>query len=401
MGRGHNQAAKDATQVRPKGARRIAAEAFDHFPFGILVAAEDGTIVAANDRAAEMLDLVEGEPMPRCCEVLGCGRKDSPLEGICMTRLAQERGAPLPEVRTDLPHGRRVTALWVTAAPAGSRVVFNLRPGDRRDRRRRTEPHWIAGPHLRIVTLGRTRIESREGPIGGSWLKQRPGELLKFLVTERHRVAHAEEIAHTLWPHAGPAALGNVRHFVHALRDRLEPQREKGSPSSFILARGGGYTLNIAQVSVDADKFEAQVRAATAAIGDGDPARAAEHAERALDLYHGDYLDDEPYAEWAFLERERLRHLVGTALRMLAHIRSGQEDIEGAVSALRRLADLDVFDLDVQRDLIRLCLRTGHRSEAMRRYETLRQRMVREFGEVPDFELADLVQHRVERHRAS
>jgi hypothetical protein len=37
----------------------------------------------------------------------------------------------------------------------------------------------------------------------------------------------------------------------------------------------------------------------------------------------------------------------------------------------------------------------------MRRYETLRQRMVREFGEVPDFELADLVQHRVERHRAS
>jgi len=400
VARGQSHAAKRSDEAYATDARTAAPEVFHHFPFGILVAAADGSLIAANPRAEQMLGPADDIRFRRCCDLLGCGREDSPLEGMCITRLAQEKGVPIPEIRVDLQLGHRVSAVWVTAAAAGDHVIFNLRPGQRGDRRRRTEPHWMSGPHLRIVTLGRTRIESREGAIGGKWLKQRPGQLLKFLITERHRVAHAEEVAHALWPHAGPAALGSVRHFVHALRDKLEPQREKGAPSSFILARGGGYTLNVAHVSVDADEFEAQVRAATAAISEGDPARAAQHAERGLELYNGDYLDDEPYAEWAFLERERLRHLAGTALRMLAHIRSANEDVEGAVSALRRLADLDAFDLDVQRELIRLCLRTGHRSEAMRRYTTLRQRMVREFGEVPDFALSDLVQHGSERQQA-
>jgi DNA-binding SARP family transcriptional activator len=383
-----------------------AAEVLDDFPFGILVASQDGTILAANRRAIEMLGPVHGPPSTaerRCCELLGCGRPDGPLDGICVTGLARETDTPIPEIRMDLPNPRGVGAVWVTAARAGSYVIFNLRPGDPRDRRSRTNPHWIAGPHLRIFTLGHTRVESREGPIEGKWLKQRPGQLLKFLVTERHRAVHAEEIAHALWPHSGPEAVGSVRQFVHAARERLEPQREKGTPSSFILAPGGGYRLNTATVSVDADQFEAHVTAAHAALRDGDPDRGAGHAALALELYHGDYLHDEPYAEWAFVERERLRQLAGSALRMLGEIRLEQGNVDGAASALRRLAELDPFDLEVQRELIRLCLRTGHRGEALRRYATLRQRMLREFGDGPDFKLVDLVEGRAAagRRRAS
>jgi DNA-binding SARP family transcriptional activator len=334
-----------------------------------------------------------------CCELFGCGLPDGPFNGVCLSELAQQTGVPTPEVRTDLPHASLVSAVWVTAAPSGDHVIFNLRPGDHGDRRSRTEPHWMTGPHLRVFTLGRTRVESREGPIEGKWLKQRPGELLKFLITKRGRAVHAEEIADALWPHAGPGAVGGVRHFVYCAREKLEPRREKGTQSSFILAPGGGYMLNAANVSVDADEFEAQIAAAHAAIADGDTVRAAGHAERALELYNGDYLEDDPYAEWAFLERERLRHLVSIALRLLARIYLGNDDMEGAVSALRRLAVIDSFDLDVQRELIRLCVRTGHRSEAKRRYATLRQRMLREFGELPDFELADLAQNQATAKR--
>jgi DNA-binding SARP family transcriptional activator len=378
------------------------AEILDHFPFGILVASRDGKILSANRRATEMLGPV-GAPAAldghTCCELFGCGLPEGPLNAGCVTELAQQTGAATPEVRTDLPGSSLVSAVWVTAAPSGDHVIFNLRPGDHGDRRSRTEPHWMTGPHLRVVTLGRTRLESREGPIEGKWLKQRPGELLKFLVTKRGRAVHAEEIADALWPNAGLAAVGGVRHFVFSAREKLEPRRKKGTQSSFILAPGGGYMLNAANVSVDADEFEAQIAAAHAAIADGDTERAAGHAERALDLYHGDYLEDDPYAEWAFLERERLRHLASIAHRLLARIRLAGDDIEGAVLALRRLAVIDPFDLDVQRELIRLCLRTGHRSEAKRRYATLRQRMLREFGELPDFELVDLVQHQVAAKR--
>ena len=58
--------------------------------------------------------------------------------------------------------------------------------------------------------------------------------------------------------------------------------------------------------------------------------------------------------------------------------------------ALRRLADSQPFDSDVQRELIVLHIKRGRRTEAMRRYSELRKRLQREFGEEPDFQLADL-----------
>jgi hypothetical protein len=44
----------------------------------------------------------------------------------------------------------------------------------------------------------------------------------------------------------------------------------------------------------------------------------------------------------------------------------------------------------VHRDLIALHIKRGRRTEAMRRYSELRKRLHREFGEEPDFQLADL-----------
>ena len=37
-------------------------------------------------------------------------------------------------------------------------------------------------------------------------------------------------------------------------------------------------------------------------------------------MYRGDFLADEPYAEWALHERDRLRDLAAGALRTLAEI---------------------------------------------------------------------------------
>ena len=56
----------------------------------------------------------------------------------------------------------------------------------------------------------------------------------------------------------------------------------------------------------------------------------------------------------------------------------------------RRLAAMEPFDLDVQRDFIEICMRRGRRSEAMRRYAIVRKRVKREFGQDPDFTLGDL-----------
>ena len=51
---------------------------------------------------------------------------------------------------------------------------------------------------------------------------------------------------------------------------------------------------------------------------------------------------------------------------------------------------MEPYDSDVQRQYIELCLDRGRRTEAIRRYELFRRRLVREFGDEPDFKLDDL-----------
>src|SRR4051812_44598160 len=112
-------------------ADEIAAEVFDLFPYGIIVADDGGAVLAANDAARALLgDSELGVEQRTCCQLFGCG--EHPLEDVCLSALAVATGEPLPELRLDRdasPYG----ALWVTAAPLGdqsSRVVFHVRPGD-------------------------------------------------------------------------------------------------------------------------------------------------------------------------------------------------------------------------------------------------------------------------------
>jgi DNA-binding SARP family transcriptional activator len=389
-----NDPRKNTPRPVPPRDAQVPAQVFDGFPYGILVVDRHGAVVASNPAAAEILGDgagLDGRPT-RSCDILGCHRP-GPLEDVCLTEMAAEQGRALPEIRLDLPTGSNAPAAWVTAAPLNSdsgHVVIELRPGDPRDRRRRTQPHWTMGAQLRIFTFGGTRVESSEGPIGGRWLEQRPGQLLKYLLAERHRVVRREEIAETIWPGADRRILGSVRHFVHALRARLEPERPNRQPSSFILNVQGGYAIDRRHVYVDADDFEDQVRAGLDHLAAGRVMLARERLERALALYTGDFLADEPYADWAMVQRDALRRLAADALRALASIARRAGDLDDAAGHLERLGDLEPFDIDLHREIIGLCLERGRRSEALRRFAALRVRILRTFGEDIGFSLSDL-----------
>lgn len=369
----------------------LATQVVRHFPHGLLVVDRDGAVVAANAEARILLgrqpdgDLGEAT----CCELFGCGREGL-LADLCITEIAMECGEQLPEMRVDLPGER--SAVWITAARLGShdRVVLEVRRGDPRDRRRRTEPHWSGSAELRIAALGRTRVESREGPIGGAWLEQRAGQLLKFLVCERHRAVPGDAIAAALWPRAGRRGIGSVRQSVHELRSRLEPARPPRAPSSFVVSRQGGYAFDRTRVRIDVDEFERHIEAGLAADSAGDHAFALKELREGLALYEGDLFAEDPYADWAALERDRVRDLAVSALRVSGErsLREGQLGV--AALHFRRLAEIEPHDAATHRRLIEICLSEGRHSEAHRRYTALRARMMRDFGESLDFELRDL-----------
>jgi DNA-binding SARP family transcriptional activator len=366
---------------------------FEFFPGGIVVVDARGEVTGTNLGAKRLLRGLIDRPKLRCCDLFDCRRAGTPLADHCITELALGHAGPLPDVRIDLP-APGAGSVWVTAAPFGGTeqsVVFQVRPGVVGDRRRRTQPHWMGGPQLRVFTFGRTRVESGEGPLAGEWLGHRPGHVLKYLITHRERVVPSDELVEVFWPKAGPRGVTSVRQAVHTLRERLEPDRAKHAQSAFVAARSGGYELERSTMWIDADDFEMSVREGLKAILQGDLETGEAALTRATGLYRGEFLAEEAYVEWALAERDRLRDLAAQALRALAEVKETLGDLEGATEHLQRLAEVEQYDLEIQRDLIALLLRRGRHPDAARRHQLVRNRYRKAFGEDLPFGLADVV----------
>ncbi|MES1193585.1 MAG: BTAD domain-containing putative transcriptional regulator [Solirubrobacterales bacterium] len=373
----------------------LAARLVDHHPAAIVVQDAEGAVVAVNRAATRLLGdavpLRVGTPLG--CAILGCRAPGTRLEGLCVHELALRNDGPLPPLRVDLPPGAQldVASATLLALPEDQLVVTELRREiGHLARERPGSPSWSADPQLRLFALGRTCVLNGDEVLDGRWINNRSGQILKLLVAERHRSVFCDEIISLLWPPNSSPDTRGVRYFVHELRDQLEPGGAVQPPSSFVLATRGGYALDRRHVWIDADAFEALVTEGCAAAGhDDDTAQSL--IREGVELYRGDFLADEPYAEWALHERDRLRDLVASALRTLAEIETRRDNLSAATATLIRLSELEPFDIDVHRELFSLLLRRGRRSETLRRYETLRRRMLSTFDEPLDFSLSQLI----------
>jgi DNA-binding SARP family transcriptional activator len=374
----------------------LAVDVIDRYPYAILVQDREGRLLAHNRAAGRMLGrwvgLDAGSDVG--CRILGCRRPGGRLRDVCLHERAVGHDGPLPEMRIDLPGGTGTEAAWATVValpPDRELVVTELRPEVLSLPEPAGAPHWTAGPQLRVFVLGRTCVMNGDQLLEGRWINNRAGHILKFLVAERHHSVFSDEIIARLWPPAASPDTRGLRYFIHVLREQLEPGGSPNPPSSFIRATRGGYAVDTEHVWVDADAFEELVTAGLAAFEAKDDDGALELIRRGLELYRGEFLADEPYAEWAFRERDRLRQIASDGLRAVAELDERSGDLAAATAGLTRLAELEPFDVDVHRELLSLLLRRGRRSEALRRYETLRRRMLSTFDEALDFSLSELV----------
>lgn len=393
--------ANPSTSVVDVGREFLTPLHLEQFLYGLVLVETDGSVLYVNRMARQLLmpgkAAVPGAKW-RCCDLI-CGRLGPLVGGGCISERIAQSPSHLPEVRMDIEHERIQTAAWVSASWWGStneRLLFHLRPGKLGDRRRRAAPEWSGlvstdEAKLQISTLGSFRVEATNGPLNGEWLEQRPGQLLKYLTCQRRRSISSDRIAEAMWPNARPEVARNrLRFYVHALREKLDPNRGRRSPCRFILAKRGGYFLDTSHVWIDADEFEREAQTGLGAFQRGLVAEATDHLALALDLYQASFLSEEPYADWALEERERLQDLACRALRARIEIASNHDDLDSLAAYARRLAEMEPFDADVQKMMIQICLRRGRRSEAFRRYSALRKRMLSYFDEEPGFDLTNL-----------
>jgi Tol biopolymer transport system component/DNA-binding SARP family transcriptional activator len=229
-----------------------------------------------------------------------------------------------------------------------------------------------------LSVLGRCELRAPSGASAAPGTRKALA-LLAYLARQPERRASRERLAAMLWADvdARQAAM-NLRKGLSMLR--RESDRHGAPP---FIERHGDYVRIVPGVlSVDLDAFE---QAASEAETDPD------QAERAVDLYQGDFLQDfgvrdaSEFEIWVLRERQRLRvvaaGLMATALeRRLATGVSA----EATAQAAMRLVAFDPFEERAHRVLMRLHVRQGRPAAALKHYRDLAAHLERELGVEPE-----------------
>ena len=242
----------------------------------------------------------------------------------------------------------------------------------------------LAGPTLRIQTLGDFRIWRNNTPItdfGNEYAER----LIKILVTRRGENVSVEELIECLWPGAEAkthsAMLGTT---ISSARTALEPDLPRPNDSNFIMRNGANYLFNfLANVEVDAEQLRLLVSEGRQHERREESAEALKDYEDARAIYQGDYLPKERSERWAIQERSALQALYTDALNRIADLYAGMDKLDLAIQAANRSLQIDAYNESTYRRLMRYQTCKGNPKAAKSVYRTLVKLFSEFFGEEP------------------
>jgi TolB-like protein/Tfp pilus assembly protein PilF len=153
---------------------------------------------------------------------------------------------------------------------------------------------------------------------------------------------------------------------------------KSGSDSHFILTHGQQVFLSAPEkLRIDVEAFE---QAATEALKGSDTLPY----ERALALYEGDLLIEDPYEDWVMMRREHLRALRQDLLARLSRIYEARGEHQQAIAQLKQIVALEPSNEGAHRQLMRLYALTGNRQQALYQYQQCCDDLMRELDSQPE-----------------
>jgi len=240
---------------------------------------------------------------------------------------------------------------------------------------------------LRIQTLGPFQAWRRHEIL--SWPTQKSKALFQILLVEPGRLVPTDQILEYLWPDLPPhKAQNNLWVTVSQLRRVLQPDLQPRARSAYIHKRSEGYFFNSdSDYWLDGDAFATHLAVTQSAT---DLSARITAWEAARILYKGDYLEDEPYAEWAQFPRTRWRRRYEQLLFNLAQAHGRNGRFQQAITYCRETLKLDNTNETAYRLLMRYHATLGERATALRAYEELVQALQDDIGVRPMSETVEL-----------
>jgi predicted ATPase len=238
--------------------------------------------------------------------------------------------------------------------------------------------------------LGPFRVWRRGELISNeSWPTQRCKSLLKILLTERGHFVSSDRLIEYLWADLPlDKAQNNLWVTVSQLRRVLEPDLERRAPSSYILKDQQGYVFNMeSDTWLDVEVFLRDI--ATGRELDG-WLRRVQALEAVKRLYQGDYLEEDPYEDWAVARREQLQAEYLGLLADLAEAYARQGRYRRAIALSREILAFENAPEAAYRNLMIYHYRAGEYNLALKVYEECRLALEDELGVEPAPETTSL-----------
>ncbi len=242
------------------------------------------------------------------------------------------------------------------------------------------------GFRLTVKTLGNFQVKrgSEVLPPNG-WRREKSRQLFQLLISYRHSPLDRDQICEYLWPEADLAtAQRNFKITLNTLYQVLEPERDSGSDSAFIIRDGTTYTLRLhADLWLDSEQFGVATRK-------GLKTNSVAYLEKAMDLYRGEYLPDSLYETWAAEERERISATFLEAADKLCELYIQNEKYAEAIELCQRVLTKDNCWERAYRHLITAYNYLGDRGQLARTYQRCLQTLQDELDVSPSQETQEL-----------
>lgn len=244
------------------------------------------------------------------------------------------------------------------------------------------------GPALAVHCLGAFAVYHNDRLID-DWNGLKGLTILKYLVAQGGKPVPKDILMEVLWPNGDPESVRrNLHQAVYSLRQVL---RKQEPDFQHILFQNDAYHFNPKlTLWIDFVQFERYARLGRQQEAAGDMESAMTAYAVADELYQGDFLEEDPYEEWAILRRERLRTSYLRITERLAAYHMQQEEHAAAAAIAQKALRLEPSYEAAHRWLIRCFIAQGQRHLAVRQYQTLARLLQEELDLEPSQESKEL-----------
>jgi ATP/maltotriose-dependent transcriptional regulator MalT/DNA-binding SARP family transcriptional activator len=248
--------------------------------------------------------------------------------------------------------------------------------------------------NLRIYSLGPFRIfiENEEIPLSRCKSKKAI-TLLRYLFFARHKGPVPKDILiELLWPESSPSQGDlNFRVTLSLLRKTLSIISNGRNHFPNLLRKRDGYQLCLGKEGwSDVDEFNNQMNLAQYKEKKENSQEAFQHYLNAENLYRGDFLVENLYEDWCYIEREHLKNQYLHALDKILDYHKGQHNLSEAINYCFKILKVDPYREDISRKLMQYHSELGNRREVRSVFEFCLKNIEDNLGLAVSYETKEL-----------